>query len=246
VAPSRDTVLSARGAFPRQVRSAPLARRRTPATVPWALPPPGRLLAPRRSLLSLGRGWARRAVRGLRPGAGQVRRSCRLLQSPRFSSTTADRPTTPRHARSRPLGVLRAAVRWGRQRARPAELSQGQGPPRTRTSPPAPPRAIARGRALPRSDRPGHLLSRVRACVGRRAGRRWQGRIPAKPPASDAKRRSHKGCCRSPSAKRGVSCAPEVPSIDGRPEADPVIHRLFPACGLREWCLYSHRLSPER
>lgn len=61
---------------------------------------------------------------------------------------------------------------WEHQRARPAERSQSQGPPRTRTSPPAPPHAIARWRALPRPDRLGHLLSRVRACAGRRAERR--------------------------------------------------------------------------
>lgn len=101
VPPSRDTPLSAQGAFPRQVLPASLARRRTPATVPGALPPPGRLLAPRRSLLSLGRAGPAASSEAHHPGAGQVRRSCRLLQSPRFSSTTTDRPTTPRHAWSR-------------------------------------------------------------------------------------------------------------------------------------------------
>jgi len=130
VSPSRGTPLSAQGAFHRQVLPASLARRRRPATVPGALPPPGRLPAPRRSSLSLGRAGPAASSGVHHPGAGQVRRSCRLLQSPRSSSTTTDEPTTPRATPEvAPLrSGLRAAVR---RDARPAKRSQSQGPPRT-------------------------------------------------------------------------------------------------------------------
>lgn len=138
VPPSRDIPSSAQGAFPRQVLPASLARRRTPATVPGALPPPDRLPAPRRSSLALGRAGPAASSEAHTPVAGQVRRSCRLLQSPRFSGTTTDRPTTPRLAWSR-LHGSHGQPCAGDQRARPAKRFQSQGPPRTRTSTPAPP-----------------------------------------------------------------------------------------------------------
>jgi hypothetical protein len=176
VPPSRGTPSSAQGAFHRQVLPASLARRRRPATVPGALPPPGRLPAPRRSSLSLGRAGPAASSGVHHPGAGQVRRACRLLQPPRSSSTTTEGPTTPRATPGLP-----PAQRFAGSRASGRTTGRAVSEPGTAEdamSSPAPPHAMARRGALPRPDRLGHLLSRVRACVGRRAGRRMRDESP--------------------------------------------------------------------
>ena len=174
VPPSRDTPSSAQGAFPRQVLPASLARRRTPATVPGALPPPDRLPAPRRSSLALGKAGPAASSEAHTPAPGRSgapvdfcnhhgspARS-RIDRPPRASPGVTSMAATGSRAletsvHDRP-SVFRARGHRGRER------------PRQRL-----PTAIARWGALPRPDRLGHLLSRVRACAGRRAGSRLQG-----------------------------------------------------------------------
>jgi hypothetical protein len=91
---------------------------------------------------------------------------------------------------------------------------------------------------LPRSTRPGHLVSRARCETGRSRlsrGAPGEPRPPsrtrldelafARPPAGPPHPCSREGA-------RG-SAAPEVPSVARRPrEAWPALHNLSPACGL--------------
>jgi hypothetical protein len=162
--------------------------------------------------------WACRASRGSPPR----RRAGQALLSTSATTTvlqhdhgSTDPPRTTPGVAS--MTLLRAAVRWiSRTHDRPsgfrARGHRGRKRPRQRL----PSRSLA-GELCPDPIGSGTSCHGFAPCAGRRATRREQGRIPAKPPASHAKRRSHKGCRRSPSAKRGVSRAPEVPSIDGQP-----------------------------
>lgn len=112
VPPSRDTPSSAQGAFPRQVLPASLARRRTPATVPGALPPPDRLPAPRRSSLALGRAGPAASSEAHTPGekAGQALLSTSAITTVlRHDHGSTDHPA-PRL--ELPPWQPRAAVRW--------------------------------------------------------------------------------------------------------------------------------------
>jgi len=68
-----------------------------------------------RGFAAAGSGFRRLALPGapgrITPAPGRSGAACRLLQSSRSSSTTADRPTTPRPARGSPPGAaMRAAV----------------------------------------------------------------------------------------------------------------------------------------
>jgi hypothetical protein len=152
------------------------------------------------------------------PGAGQVghRISTSAIITVLQHEPRSDQPPHAPRQES-PLCALNAGSPAPRS-ARPAKLSLGQGPPRARaltsTSP-----AIARWEALPRPDRLGHPMSQLYACADRRSRTQVErDHVPAESPAAGAQRRRPcKGCGRSSSAKRNVSRAPEVPSIDKQP-----------------------------
>ena len=135
--------------------------------------------------------------------------ACRPLQSPRSSSTTADRPPP----RSR-LGVGSLAAVAGSRApfgARPAELLRVRGrralPALASTSP-----AIARAGALPQPGWPGHLLSR--------SSRRHRV-VNAFAPAGEAGR--HLGP-RSPRAAEGLRPSP-LREEEIRPRTRGAFHR---------------------
>lgn len=107
------------------------ARRTGPATVLPALPPRSRLPAPRSPHPGLRRDKARPAAgsRVHHPGPGRPDAACRLLQSPRFSSTTTEPDPLTLHAPQRvtPLrGAAAGSLALARER-RPSCL-EIQGP----------------------------------------------------------------------------------------------------------------------
>jgi hypothetical protein len=73
---------------------------------------------------------------------------------------------------------------------------------------PAPPRAITRRGASPRSNRLGHLLSRSRACAGRRIPAQEKEQVPANPPPDGAQGAVRlKGRSASVQPRRGTQAA---------------------------------------
>ena len=83
---------------------------------------------------------------------------------------------------------------------------------------PASPRAMTRRGALPRADRLGHLLSRNRACAGRRIRTQEKEQVPANPPPDGAQGAVRMRAAASAPPRRGdVGSMPEVPSIDRQP-----------------------------
>lgn len=167
------------------------------------------------------------------PAPGRSGTAYRLLQSSRFSSTNHGATNHPtHHAKSRP-SALNAGSPAPRS-ARPAKLSLGQGPPRARaltsTSP-----AIARWGALPRPDRLGHLMSRLRACAGRRSQTQVEReRCPRRfARGRHTKASSVQGL--QPQLLREEEREPRTRGAFHRQAAHlsrPVIHRLFPTCGI--------------
>lgn len=124
-------------------------------------------LAPRRARPAAG-------SRAHHPGPGRPDAACRLLQSPRFlqHELRSDRPPRASSRELRPCsidagspaprGAGRSSCLQARGRRRRDALAS--------SSP-----AMTRREALPRPDRLGHLLSRNRACPGRRSRKQVRG-----------------------------------------------------------------------
>ena len=200
------------------------ARRTGPATVLPALPPRSRLPTPRSPRPGLRRDKARPAAgsRAHHPGPGRPDAACRLLQSPRFSSTTTETDPLTLHAPQRvtPLrGATAGSLTLARERRPSCLESRGQ---HGLTSTPAPLRTMTRRRALPRTDRPGHLMSQKRARTQpEKPDAEVRDAVPTSPPANSAQS-AVRTRARAPltSAKKIPDRAPEVPfcTMDG-PEA---------------------------
>lgn len=156
----------------------PLAPSREPATVSRSKSP-GSASSATPSSLALGK-LSPRGPRGLSPRAVQAKR--RLSTSAitavlQHSCGRIRRPARRQGVASLP-GDAGSPAPFG---ARPAELSRARGRRRVNPSP-ASPRAMTRRGALPRSGRLGHLMSRNRACAGRRVPAQEMEQVPARPP----------------------------------------------------------------
>lgn len=191
------------------------ARRAGPATVLLALPPRSRLPTPRSPYPGLRRVKARPAAgsRAHHPRPGRPDAACRLLQSPRFSSTTTEPDPRTLHAPQRvtPLRSATAGSPALARERRPSCLeSRGR---HGLTSTPAPLRTMTRRRALPRTDRPGHLLSQKRARTQpEKPDAEVRDAVPTFPPSNRAQG-AVRARARAPltSAKKIPDRAPEVP-----------------------------------
>lgn len=103
------------------------------------------------------------------------------------------------------------------------------------TSTPAPLRTMTRRRALPRTDRPGHLMSQKRARTQpEKPDAEVRDVVPTFPPSKQRTRR------RPYESPRSAHFREEDPGprtrgaflYDGQPEGRRGIHKLLPACGL--------------
>jgi hypothetical protein len=219
---------------------APLARRRETRHLPAALPPSGRLPAPRL------KGLGPPSIQGLSPRCSRSGAACRLLQSLRSSSTTADRPTTPRIAPGLSLARrMRAAMHLAVHRRPSCLRARGH---RELHAPASASAAIARRELCPDP-------------IG--SGTSCHGIAPA--PAGEAERRL-RGTSFPRIRRRSARNAPAAPGLRPPPLreeeretrtrgafhrqaaswAEPVVHRLFPTCGISVWCLWHRRPFPGR
>ena len=223
------------------------ARHAGPATVLPALPPRSRLPAPRSP------------PPGSRRGRLDPPRDPGLITLGRAGQTppvdfcnhhgSQARPRTLTHLPCAPCKGYTLARRDGRQPcicgASAGRAVSVPGASMVFTSTPAPLRAIARRRALPRTGRPGHLMSRKHARDRPdQPDAEVRDNVPMVPPTNNARgavrARAHAPL---PSATKVLERAPEVPSVrmDG-PEAGAAIHKLLPACGLVARRLLSCRM----
>lgn len=155
-------------------------------------------------------------IQGSSPRSPAAGAACRFLQSSRFSSTTAVRPSTPRTVKGvAPLG--RSCGQPCTSRCKAGRAVSGQGPPRVETLASAPSGDDSpRGFAPIRSARtPPVANSRLRRSKNSDARKGTSSRESAT--GRRAGRRPDKGGCFCPPATGDVSCIPEVPSIDRQP-----------------------------
>lgn len=171
------------------------------------------------------------------PRPGRPDAACRLLQSLRFSSTTTETDPLTLHAPQRvtPLRGVTAGSPALACKRRPSCLeSRGQ---HGLTSTPAPLRTMTRRRALPRTDRPGHLMSRKHARARpEKPCTEVQGRCPHAPVVEQrTRRRSHKGPRSAPFREEDPgSCTRGAFLFNGRPggrcEYPQVVTSLWTDC----------------
>lgn len=126
--------------------------------------------------------------------------------------------------------------------AGPAKLSPSQGPPQAYALASSSP-AIARWGALPRPDRLGHLLSRNRACAGRRGRTQVMRKRGSREYAGGrhAKRRPRQGYGRRPSAKKAAAAHPRCLPSTGSPIGRPSNPQVVPSLWNTGWCLCYRR-----
>jgi len=177
---SRSTLRSARSAFHQQVLPAPAcagqgARHRFPEQVPG-------IGFRRYAFLARARkAEPTRTFRVCRPDAGQAKRRLSTSAITAVLQHNCGRIRHPAHLGKELPPWLGDAGSPPPSGARPAELSRVRGR-RGLLPSPASPRAMTRRGASPRSGRLGHLMSRNRACAGRRVPAQEMEQVPAKPP----------------------------------------------------------------